>query len=99
MEKISIHKLAQVIDYLEGIHDPQRTEYGNIRHKLIDSIMIAFTAVLCGYEDYQEMEELGKLKLDFFTSFLELPHGIPDESAGVECLNPREVQEGLEQWL
>ncbi|MDR2054237.1 MAG: transposase family protein, partial [Treponema sp.] len=81
MEKISIHQLAQVIDYVEGIHDPRRREYGNIRHKLIDSIVIAFTAVLCGYEDYQEMEELGRLKLDFFTSFLELPHGIPDESA------------------
>jgi predicted transposase YbfD/YdcC len=94
--------LAQVIDYLEGIHDPRRTEYGNIRHKLIDSIVIACTATLCGYEDYEEMEEIGKLKLDCFKGFLELPQGIPDESAFrrvLHCLNPREVQKGLENWL
>jgi hypothetical protein len=81
MERIGIDELAQVIDYLEGIHDPRRTKYGNIRHKLIDSIVIAFTATLCGYEDYKKMEELGRLKLEFFKGFLELPQGIPDESA------------------
>ncbi|MDR2071264.1 MAG: transposase family protein [Treponema sp.] len=79
----------QVIDYLEGIHDPQRTEYGNIRHKLIDSIVLALTATLCGYEDYQEMEEWKRLKLDFFKGFLELPQGIPDESAGIALLKCR----------
>ncbi|MDR0723261.1 MAG: transposase family protein [Treponema sp.] len=47
-----------------------------MRHKLIDSIVIAFTAVLCGYDDYQELEEFGRLKQDFFKRFLELPQGI-----------------------
>jgi hypothetical protein len=102
MERISIGELAHVIDYLEQINDPRRTEYGNIRHKLIDSIVIAFMSALCEYEDYEEMEELGRLKLDFFKSFLELPQGIPDESAFrrvLQCLYPRELQEGLESWL
>jgi hypothetical protein len=48
MERISIHDLARVVDYLEGTNDPRRTEDGNIRHKLIDSIVTAFTAALCG---------------------------------------------------
>jgi hypothetical protein len=65
MRSISIHDLARVIDYLEGINDPRRRAYGNIRNKLIDSIVIAFTAALCGYEDYEEMEELGRLKQNF----------------------------------
>ncbi|MDR1929113.1 MAG: ISAs1 family transposase, partial [Treponema sp.] len=102
MGKISIHELARVIDYLEEINDPRRTKYGNIRHKLIDIIVIAFTAALCGYEDYEEMEEFGRLKLDFFKTFLELPQGIPDESAFrrvLQCLDPRQLQEGLENWL
>jgi predicted transposase YbfD/YdcC len=102
MGAISIHELARVVDYLEEINDPRRTEYGNIRHKLIDIIVIAFTAALCGYEDYEEMEEIGKLKQDFLKTFLELPHGIPDESAFrrvLQCLNPRELQEGLGNWL
>ncbi|MDR1302226.1 MAG: transposase family protein [Treponema sp.] len=81
MGNISIRDLERVIDYLEEINDPRRTKYGKIRHKLIDIMVIAFTAALCGYEDYEEMEELGRLKLDFFKSFLELPNGIPDKSA------------------
>jgi predicted transposase YbfD/YdcC len=102
MRTISIHELARVIDYLEQINDPRRTEYGNIRHKLIDIIVIAFTAALCGYEDYEAMEEFGRLKQDFLKTFLELPNGIPDESAFrrvLQCLKPRELQEGLENWL
>jgi hypothetical protein len=63
MGKISISDLARVVDYLEAINDPRRTAYGNIRHKLIDIIVRAFTAGLCGYEDYEEMEEFGRLKL------------------------------------
>ncbi|MDR2343903.1 MAG: transposase family protein [Spirochaetaceae bacterium] len=75
---------------------------GNIRHKLIDIIVIAFTAVMCGYEDYGAMEEFGRLKPDFFKGFLELPDGTPDESAFrrvPQCLNPRELREGLDGRL
>jgi predicted transposase YbfD/YdcC len=102
MENISEDDLARVKDYLEETNDPRRTEYGNIRHKLVDIIVIGFTATLCGYEDYEEMEEYGRLRLDFFKSFLELPNGIPDESAFrrvLQCLNPHELQGGLENWL
>jgi hypothetical protein len=99
MGSINIHDLARVIDYLEKINGPQRTAYGNIRHKLIDLIVIAFTAALCGYEDYGEMEEFGRLKPGFFKGFVELPNGTPDESAFrrvPQCLNPRELREELE---
>ncbi|MHB9293326.1 hypothetical protein Holit_02447 [Hollandina sp. SP2] len=51
MGNISIHDLARLADYLDQINDPRRTEYGNIRHKVIDIIVIAFTAALWGYED------------------------------------------------
>ncbi|MDR1901718.1 MAG: transposase family protein, partial [Treponema sp.] len=63
MKAISIQDMARVVDYLDKINDPRRTAYGNIRHKLIDIIVIAFTSVLCGYEDYEDMEEFGRLKL------------------------------------
>jgi predicted transposase YbfD/YdcC len=102
MESISDDDLTQVKDYLERINDPRRTGYGNIRHKLIDIIVMAFAATLCGYEDYEDMEGFGYLRLDFFKTFLELPYGIPDESAFrrvLQCLNPLELQRGLENWL
>jgi hypothetical protein len=102
MATLSIRDLARVSDFLDEINDPRRTEYGNIRHKLEDIIVIAFTAALCGYEDYEEMEEFGRLKLDFFKTFLEMPNGVPDESVFrrvMQCLNPYQLKEGLENWL
>jgi hypothetical protein len=97
MAKISIRDLARAADFLDGINDPRRTAYGNIRHKLADIIVIAFTAVLCGYENYEEIDEVGRLKLDFFKRFLELPNGIPDESAFrrvLQGINPYQLKEG-----
>ncbi|MDR2660289.1 MAG: hypothetical protein LBC27_09955 [Spirochaetaceae bacterium] len=47
MAKISIRDLARVADFLDEINDPHRTKYGNIRHKLVDIIVTAFTAALC----------------------------------------------------
>jgi hypothetical protein len=102
MAKIGMRELVRIVDFLDEINDFRRVEYGNIRHKLIDIIVIAFTASLCGYEDYEEMEEFGRLKEDFFRKFLELPNGIPDESAFrrvLQCLNPYQLQEGLSKWL
>jgi hypothetical protein len=52
-------------------------------------------AARCGYEHYEEMEEFGRLKPDFFKGFLELPNEIPDESAFrrvLQCLNLRELR-------
>jgi predicted transposase YbfD/YdcC len=98
MKSISAGDLARVVDYPEQIKDPRRTAYGNIRHKLADIIVIAFTAVLCMYEDYGEMEEFGRLRQDLLKGFLELPGGIPDESAFrrvLGSLNSLELQKGL----
>ena len=80
----SLHDLARVIDYLEQIKDPRQTEYGNIRHKLIDSIVIAFTVAL--YENYEEIEEWGRLKQDFLKSFLEFPNRVI--LYGEKCTRP-----------
>jgi hypothetical protein len=102
MRSISQEELERVKDHLGKIKYPRRTEYGNIRHKLIDIIVIAFTAALCGYEDYKEMAEFGRLKHDFLKSFPELPNDIPDESVFrrvLQCSSPRQVQEGLETGL
>jgi hypothetical protein len=73
-----------------------------IRYKLADIIVIGFTALLYGYEDYGEMEEFGRLRQDLFKGFLELPNGIPDESAFrriMGYLNPLGLQKGLENRL
>jgi len=47
------------------------------RHKLVDILAIAVCAVLCGADDFEDIEQYGRQKEDFLRSFLELPGGIP----------------------
>jgi predicted transposase YbfD/YdcC len=47
------------------------------RHKLLDIIMIAICAVICGADDWVEVAMFGEAKEAWFRPFLELPNGIP----------------------
>ena len=47
------------------------------RHELLDIIVIALCAVICGADNWVEIEEFGKSKEDWFRRFLQLPNGIP----------------------
>jgi len=46
-------------------------------HKLIDIMTIAICAVICGAENWVDIELFGKSKLHWLSTFLELPNGIP----------------------
>src|SRR5262249_53198647 len=58
----------------ESVPDP-RAE--NVRHDLVEIMLIAFLAVLCGAQHCSEMAEFGCAKLKFLKRFLKLKHGIP----------------------
>jgi len=76
--------------------------YGNIRHKLEDIIIIGLCTVICGGEDFTDMEEFGKSRKDFLAEFLELPNGIPDSDTFrrvFEKLNPSEFSSCLINWI
>ena len=47
------------------------------RHLLVDIIIIAIAAVICGADNWNEIERFGKAKLEWFKTFLKLPNGIP----------------------
>src|SRR5512140_1857647 len=50
---------------------------GRIEQRLIDIIMIAICAVICGANSWSETETYGKAKIGWLRRFLELPNGIP----------------------
>jgi hypothetical protein len=58
----------------ESVDDP-RAE--NVRHDLIEILLIAFLAVLCGAQHCSEMAAFGRAKRKFLKRFLKLGHGIP----------------------
>jgi hypothetical protein len=58
----------------ESVPDP-RAE--NTRHDLVEILIIAFLAVLCGAQNCSEMAEFGRAKIKLFRRVLKLRHGIP----------------------
>ena len=82
--------------------DPRWTNGGHILHKLEDIIIIGLCTVVCGGEDFPDMEEFGKERAEWLKTFLELPHGIPDSDTFrrvFEKVNPSELSVCLVNWL
>ena len=71
-------------------------------HLLSDIIVIALCAVLCGAQDWQEIETFGKLRRDWFRRFLKLPNGIPSHDTFervFDRLDPRAFQQCFQNWV
>ena len=65
-----------LVEQLQTIPDPRR-QCANLKHPLVDVIMLGLCGVLAGCEDFVEIATWGKVHEDFLRTFLELPHGIP----------------------
>jgi predicted transposase YbfD/YdcC len=73
----------------ESVPDP-RAE--NVRHDLVEILLIVFVAVLCGAQHCSEMAEFGRAKIDLLRRFLKLKHGIPSHdtfSAVLRMIDPK----------
>jgi predicted transposase YbfD/YdcC len=57
-----------------GLADPRAA---NVRHDLLEVLVIALAAVLCGAESCADMEDFGQSKEAVLRLFLRLEHGIP----------------------
>lgn len=72
------------------------------RHKLIDIMVIAVCAVICGADDWNAIEKFGKAKQDWFCQFLELPNGIPSHDTFnrvFSSLSPESFRECFINWI
>ena len=79
----------------ESVPDP-RAE--NVRHDLVEILIIAFVAVLCGARGCSEMAEFGRAKLRFFKRFLKLRYGVPSHdtfSTVFRMLDPNALDAAL----
>lgn len=97
-------RISALKEALKNIKDPRRTSHGHILHKLEDIIIIGLCTVICGGQDFVDMEEFGKEREEFLRNFLglELPNGIPDSDTFrrfFERLDPKELSSCLYNWL
>lgn len=65
----------EIVEYFRDIKDPRIDR--KKRHLLIDIIVIAVSAVICGADNWNEIVEFGEAKEKWFRKFLELPNAIP----------------------
>ena len=69
------HPQLSLIEHFQHLTDPRvpRTKH----HDLIDILVIAICTLLCGGESFNDMEDFGHAKHDWFKTFLRLRSGIP----------------------
>jgi len=94
-------KTSALVERLQTIPDPRRPGE-NLKHPLVDLIVLGFCGVLAGCDDFGEMAEWAKVNEAFFRTFLELPHGIPAHDTFTRVfamLKSTTRQEVLLPWL
>ena len=91
---------ATIAAYFAGISDP-RVERTRL-HELLDILVIAICAVICGADTWVEMEAYGRAKEQWLRQFLALPNGIPSHdtfACVLARLKPEELQQCFLRWM
>ena len=89
-----------LIGHFSAIDDP-RIDRSKL-HKLIDILVIAICATICGAEGWEDFELFGNCKFDWFKSFLELPNGVPSPDTFRRVfarLDPIQFQQAFLGWV
>src|SRR5512144_3100323 len=91
---------ASISDHFASLEDPRidRTK----RHQLLDIIVIAICAIICGADDWVEVALFGNAKLAWLKTFLELPNGIPSHDTFGRVfarLNAEQFQQCFLAWM
>jgi predicted transposase YbfD/YdcC len=72
------------------------------RHQLLDIIIVALCAVLCGAKDWQQVEAFGKLRLDWLRRFIALANGIPSHDTFervFDRIDPSAFHRCFQKWV
>lgn len=81
---------------------PDPRVQGRCEHKLVDIVLVAVCAVLCGAESWSEVEEYGEAKEAWLRQYLSLAAGIPshDTFSGVfRLLDAATFQQRFMRWV
>lgn len=91
---------ARLEAHFGKLRDPR---VGNAkRHKLLDILVIAICAVICGADSWSEVELFGNNKRTWLKQFLELPKGIPSHDTFgrvFALIDPDEFRRGFMAWV
>ena len=89
-----------LVEHLKQIPDPRvkRTQ----RHELMDILVIALCATICGADNWVGVVQFGVAKLEWLSTFLKLPNGIPSHDTFgriFRILDSKVLERVCIQWL
>src|SRR5512145_2287712 len=91
---------ARITDYFKEIADP-RVERTKV-HQLMDILVIAVCAIICGADGWVSVEAFGKAKIAWLKTFLDLPDGIPSHDTFGRVfarLDPEAFERCFTHWI
>jgi predicted transposase YbfD/YdcC len=91
---------ASIVEHFAGVDDPRLER--KREHRLMDILVIAISAVVCGANDWVAVETFGKAKESWLRKFLALPNGIPSHDTFgrvFALLEPDQLQESFVSWI
>ena len=92
--------LEAIEEHFSKVNDPRIDR--RKEHKLIDMIVLAICAVICGAEGWTDIENFGNSKLPWLKTFLELPNGIPSHDTFgrvFSMLDAQQFQLAFYEWV
>lgn len=94
------HPSSVILEAFKDLEDP-RVDF-LCDHKLLDIIVLAICAVICGANHWTEVEAYGQEKQTWLRTFLELPNGIPSHDTIGSLfarLDPEQFRAGFLNWV
>ena len=91
--------IGTLVFHFSDMEDPRGD---NRRHLLLDIIVIAICAAICGADTWTDVELFGQSKEQWFRKFLELPHGIPSHDTFgrvFALIDPGQFQARFRDWI
>jgi len=93
-------EMPTVVEHFSKLTDPRIDR--KKRHQLLDIVVIAICAVICGANDWVGIEAFGNAKYEWLKTFLELPNGIPSHDTFgrvFSLISPIEFQNCFRNWI
>ncbi len=93
-------KLASMVEVFEGLEDWRNAQ--QTRHVLSELLTVAVCAVLSGADDFEEVSQWGRERLDWLRGFLTLDYGVasPDTFERVfALLDPKGFEGAFRSWV
>ena len=89
--------MGSIEEHFSDITDPRVV--GRSDHKLLDIIVIAICAVICGAEGWTDVEQFGEVKEKWLRQYLELPNGIPSHDTFGRVFGQIEAEEFQQSFV